>query len=300
MSKDLSEYGFSKPTRASAETNLMQSMEKRAEAEVQAAYIIAKKYPRNLDESDKRIQAACGRKMLAEQAMYEYPRGNTRVRGPSIRLAEVLAQAWGNIDCGVREISQNKGVSVAEAYAIDLETNTRVTKVFHAQHNRGGKNAKTLTDSRDIYEAVANQGARRLRACILAVVPGDVVDYAVELCEETQRKNLGDIREQVTKMKEAFLPYEITIDDITSEFGCSERGLTADHIIKLKRIFRSLKDGMGQPWDYFKSIPEPVKITKAEEAKEKIDNLLSKEKETEVVESKKSDKITPTENNETK
>lgn len=51
-----------------------------------------------------------------------------------------------------------------------------------------------LTDSRDIYEATANFGARRMRACILGVIPGDVVDMAVNECKETQKKAMENFR----------------------------------------------------------------------------------------------------------
>ncbi|WP_331490569.1 hypothetical protein, partial [Metaclostridioides mangenotii] len=60
--------------------------------EVQAAMIIAKKFPRDEVEAFNRILKSCQRKSLAEQSMYEYPRGGQKVTGPSIRLAEALAQ----------------------------------------------------------------------------------------------------------------------------------------------------------------------------------------------------------------
>lgn len=49
--------------------------------EVQAAMVIAKKFPRDEVQSFNRIMRACQRKTLAEQAMYEYPRGGTKVTG---------------------------------------------------------------------------------------------------------------------------------------------------------------------------------------------------------------------------
>ncbi len=168
------------------ENGLIQIEQSRAVAEVQASYVIAKKFPRNQSECYANIIDACKRPFLAEQAMYAYPRAGTLVTGPSIRLAETMAQCWGNLDCGVREVSQGNGVSVAEAYAIDLQTNTRVTKIFHVPHVRDTKKGKVkLTDARDIYEMVANQGSRRLRACILGILPGDVVEAAVERCKKT-------------------------------------------------------------------------------------------------------------------
>jgi len=149
--------------------------------EVQAAMVIAKRFPRDEVEAFNRILKSCQRKTLAEQSMYEYPRGGQKVTGPSIRLAEALAQNWGNLDYGIVELEQNNGESQVMAYAWDLETNTRQSKIFSVPHIRATKHGnKTLTDPRDIYEMVANQGARRLRACILGVIPGDVIDSAVE------------------------------------------------------------------------------------------------------------------------
>lgn len=148
--------------------------------EVQAAMVIAKKFPRDEVQSFNRIMRACQRKTLAEQAMYEYPRGGTKVTGPSIRLAEAMAQNWGNLDYGIIELEQKNGESQVMAYAWDLETNTRQTKIFSVPHIRSTKKGNvTLTDPRDIYELVANQGARRVRACILGVIPGDVIDSAL-------------------------------------------------------------------------------------------------------------------------
>src|SRR5690606_36069410 len=78
----------------------------RAAQEVQAAMVIAKRFPRDENTAFARIMRACKRKQLAEAAIYAYPKGGTNVQGPSIRLAEALAQAWGNIDFGVIELEQ--------------------------------------------------------------------------------------------------------------------------------------------------------------------------------------------------
>jgi len=136
--------------------------------EVQAAMVIAKRFPRDEVEAFNRILLSCKRKSLAESAMYEYPRGGSKVTGPSIRLAEAIAQNWGNIDFGITELEQKNGESQVMAYAWDLETNSRQTKIFSVPHVRSTKKGNApLTDPRDIYEMVANQGARRLRSCIL-------------------------------------------------------------------------------------------------------------------------------------
>ena len=108
----------------------------RATQEVQASMIIAKRFPRDEIAAYQKIIKACERPSLAKEALYAYPRGGQMITGPSIRLAEAMAQAWGNLDFGVRELSQKNGVSEVEAYAWDLETNTRQTKTFQVKHER--------------------------------------------------------------------------------------------------------------------------------------------------------------------
>ena len=159
----------------------------RAIQEVQAAMVIAKRFPRNVKDALDRILNSCTRTSLAEQALYTYSRGGTDISGPSIRLAEAVAQQWGNLQFGIRELEQRNGESTVEAFAWDLETNTRQVKVFQVPHTRytKSKGNTALSDPRDIYELVANQGARRLRACILGVIPGDVIDEAVRQCDVT-------------------------------------------------------------------------------------------------------------------
>ena len=73
----------------------------RAIAEAQAAMVIAKQFPRNEIKALDRILNACARPGLAEAALYTYSRGGTEITGPSIRLAEALAQNWGNIQFGI-------------------------------------------------------------------------------------------------------------------------------------------------------------------------------------------------------
>ena len=185
MSNEVSFYGTSEVAAVQKSTTSEMVISRQAQ-EVQAAMVIAKKFPRDESVAWSRVMTACQRKSLAEQAMYEYPRGGTKVTGPSIRLAEAMAQAWGNLDFGIVELEQKNGESQVMAYAWDLETNTRQTKIFSVPHIRGTKKGNIpLTDPRDIYEMVANQGARRLRACILGVIPGDVIDAAVDACQKT-------------------------------------------------------------------------------------------------------------------
>ncbi len=144
----------------------MQIENSRAMQEIQAAVISAKKFPRDTIQAHRRIMESCKRKSLAEQAMYAYPRGGQTVTGPSIRMAEVLAQNWGNLSCGITELEQSAAESTMMAFCVDLETNYRKAVVFNVKNERHTKKGvQRLTDPRDIYENNFNLGARRLRAC---------------------------------------------------------------------------------------------------------------------------------------
>lgn len=222
----------------------VESESQRAIAEVQAAILLAKKFPRDQVDAADRILAACCRPTLAESAVYSYTRGGQEVTGPSIRLAEAIAQCWGNLQFGIRELAQGGGKSTVEAFAWDVETNTRQVKVFEVPHTRYTKaGTKLLTDPRDIYEMVANQGARRLRACILGVIPGDVVDSAMAQCEATLRTKVDVTPDGIKQLLGAFAEIGVTPDQIAQKLGHKVDSLVPAEIVRLRKVYRGIKDG---------------------------------------------------------
>lgn len=229
--------------------------------EVQAAMVVAKRFPRDEDVAYGRIMKACKRQSLAETAVYEYRRGGQVVTGPSIRLAEVLAQNWGNIDYGLIEMEQKNGESHVMAYAWDLETNVRQTKIFTVPHFRSTKSGGyALTDPRDIYELVANQGARRVRSCILGVVPKDIVDEAVAECAKTLKNGKEPISDRVRKMISTFQEnFGVSKEALEKFAGCNTEAFTEQTLLSLGRIYTALKDGAAKREDFFDiSKPEIV------------------------------------------
>lgn len=222
--------------------------------EVQAAVFMAKQFPRNENESIARILRACDRMGLATRAVYSYPKGGTNVTGPSVRLAEAMAQAWGNIQSGVVELEQRDGESTCMAYCWDIETNTRECKIFTVKHQISTKKGmKVLTDPREIYELVANQGARRKRACILNVIPGDITDLAVERCNRTlQSGNRRPLIDRLREMVDLFQTrYSVPLASIEKYFGYPLNAFTEQDGVTLANIFNALKDGEAKREDYF-------------------------------------------------
>lgn len=231
----------------------------RAMSEVQSRILLAKKFPRDHEQAVKKILMDCKRPGLASEAVYEYPRGNEKVIGPSIRLAEAIAREWGNLDYGILEIDREAGVSTMCAYCWDLETNTRASTEFKVAHVRDTRSGRTdLKDERDIYEAVANAGARRLRAVILKQIPGDVVEQAVAECNMTMRAQIGDIVQETKDAVEAFADLGITRRQIEKRLRHNIEAVSAAELLDFRRIFAAIQDGMAKPEDYFEPDVTPT------------------------------------------
>lgn len=231
-----------------------QASSSREMEEVKGQIFMAKQFPRNIFQAQNRILDACKRPSLAQTAVYRYPKGGAMVEGPSIRMAEVIAQNWGNIDFGVKELEQGKEESKVLAYAWDLETNTRQTKLFTMSHSYMAKGKiKKLTDERDIYEHVANLAARRMRACILSIIPGDIVEAAMKQCYATLAgQSTKPLKDRVQSMLKAFKErYQVTQEQIEEYFGYNCDAFTEIDIAKAISLFNSIKDGMVKPYEVF-------------------------------------------------
>lgn len=270
-----------------AVSNTTQNVESsRAVAEVQAALAIARMNPRDQQRSMDRILNACCRPSLAESAIYAYARGGSSISGPSIRLAEAIAQQWGNMQFGIRELSNRGGKSEVQAFAWDVETNTRREVTFSVPHVRyTRKGTYKLEDPRDIYELVANQGARRLRACILAVVPGDVVEAAVAQCQITLQANSDVTPEGIKKLVETFAQFGVSQAQIEKFCQCRAEAIKPAQVVRLRSIYTSLRDGMSTAGDWFEPDEATKKVadegTKAEPSiKEKLKARKAKATET--------------------
>ena len=227
----------------------------RAIAEAQGKLVIAKRFPRDEVQAYNRVAQACQRKGIAEKAFYSYNRGGGTVSGPTIRFAEELARCWGNIDYGIKELSQDDGKSEMQAYAWDLETNAQSVQNFTNPHIRevGGK-AKILTSQRDIYEINANMGARRLRSRILAILPTDLVDMAIAECKKTLAGNNSEpLIDRVKKMIVTFGKIGVTQEQIEKRLGRKVDTMTIDDFTDYIGIYNAIKQGESKISEWFEA-----------------------------------------------
>lgn len=231
----------------------------RAIAEVQAAVVVAQQMPRDIDRAVREMQRSCGQRSLAEKAFYRFSRGDGIISGETIQLAKELARCFGNMQYGVVEMRRDDGYGQSEmlAFAWDLETNTRSSTTFIVPHIRDTKKgSKPLTDQRDIYENNANNGARRLREMIFAILPGWFTEDAIAACWQTMNAAVGDGQAREAKIAgaiTAFAEMGITERQLTQKIGAPAAKWTPYDVTQLEVIYRSIRRGEINKEDEFPS-----------------------------------------------
>lgn len=222
-------------------------------AEIQAKVFMAKTYPRDMEAVKQKILANCSRPEMARSAIYQYPRGGQKVEGPSIRLAEMLALAFGNIESKTEVLDQNVVQSLVKVSAWDYESNRQSSRTFVVRHERDTKGGRmTLTDNRDIMEMINNIAARNRRACILELIPGDYVELAVNECSRTIQSKLELTQELISDMVNGFKEhFGITKEQLEARIGMKVESITAQKFYDLDSVFSSLRDGIGRPEQFF-------------------------------------------------
>ena len=237
----------------------------RAIAEAQGKLVIAKRFPRDEVQSYAKAMEACQRQTMAAKAFYSFPRGGQTVEGPTIRFAEELARCWGNIDYGIKELSQDDGKSEMQAYAWDLETNAQSVQNFTNPHQREqGKKMVTLTSQRDIYENNANMATRRLRSRILAILPAWFVEDAIAECKRTlSGQNDTPLIDRVKKMVVQFAKLGVTQEMIEKRLKRKIDTMTSDDFVEYVGIYNAVKGGESKIADWFDAQKEANDLTEA-------------------------------------
>lgn len=237
----------------------------RAIAEAQGKLVIAKRFPRDEVAAYAKAMEACKRPSMAEKAFYSFPRGGQTVEGPTIRFAEELARCWGNIDYGIKELSQDNGKSEMQAYAWDLETNAQSVQNFTNPHQREqGKKMVTLTSQRDIYENNANMATRRLRSRILAILPSWFVEDCIEECKKTiAGNNETPLIDRVKKMVIQFAKFGVTQEQLERRLKRKIDTMTADDLVEYVGIYNAIKNKESKISEWFEAEEVASDLTNA-------------------------------------
>jgi hypothetical protein len=219
----------------------------RAVAEVQAAIVVAQQCPRDTQEARRQMIDSCKQQALAERAFFRYSRAGSTITGPSIHLARELARCWGNIQYGIAELRRDDehGQSEMQAFAWDVQTNSRSSNTFIVPHKRDTKKgAVALVDMRDIYENNANNGARRVREAIFAVLPPWLTEEAKSLCTETLRAGGGvPLPQRIGNAIDKFAGIGVKVEQLETRLSRPKARWDDHDVAQLVIIFTSLQRG---------------------------------------------------------
>lgn len=161
----------------------------RAEVDIQIA--TAKQYPRDITKVLNQIATyATMDKETAEDCFYVLRRkgqggGETVIEGLSVRMAEIIAGAWGNLRVQSRIIGNDGRMITAQAICHDLETNLAVSK--EVKRRITDKGGRTFSD--DMQVVTGNAAASiAFRNAVLSVIPKAVTKKVIN---EVKKVALG-------------------------------------------------------------------------------------------------------------
>lgn len=169
-------------------------------AEIDSQISTAKAFPRSLATFHKRVlDVATINEDIAQSCIYALPRGGKTLEGPSVRLAEIVASAYGNLRSGDRVIFVDEKTITAQGIVHDLENNILYTA--EVQRRITDKNGRRYNDDMIVVTGRA-ACAIAFRNAMFKVVPAALIEDVYQKIKDVARgdeKTLGDRREKAIK-----------------------------------------------------------------------------------------------------
>lgn len=207
----------------------------------------AKAYPRNIKRAiENSIAIVTMDKETASTCTYAVPRAGKAITGPSVHLAKILAQNWGNLRIEAKVVGIDARQVTSQAVCFDLENNLAI-KVEVKRSIMTNKGTVRMTD--DMITVTGNAGnSIALRNAVLSVIPKAIVD---KVYGEAKSKITGDVSDKtklLARRKQVIDglkdTYSLTELEIIGAVGkASVDHLTSDDLVVLIGIGTAIKDG---------------------------------------------------------
>lgn len=205
----------------------------------------AKAYPRNIKRAiENSIAIVTMDKETASTCTYAVPRAGKAITGPSVHLAKILAQNWGNLRVETKVVGIDARQVTSQAVCFDLENNLAIkVEVKRSIMTKSGR----MTD--DMITVTGNAGnSIALRNAVLSVIPKAIVD---KVYGEAKSKITGDVSDKtklLARRKQVIDglkdTYSLTEAEIIGAVGkASVDHLTSDDLVVLIGIGTAIKDG---------------------------------------------------------
>jgi hypothetical protein len=211
-------------------------------AEVDMQITTARRYPRSIRNfRQQALEMATFDEETASGCFYSMPRSNKPIEGPSVRLAEIVLSAWGNVRSDAKIVGVDAKEITAEAMTWDLEKNVAVR--VQVKRRITDRNGRRFND--DMITVTGNAAcAIALRNSVFKVIP---MVYTKAIYQAARQVAIGDIKTIAAKrveMVDYFGKMGITPDRVFAAIGkgfIEEIGL--DELATLKGMATAIKDG---------------------------------------------------------
>ena len=248
-------------------------------------------YPRNIARAKNNAIALVTMDIeTAKTCTYSVPRGGKSITGPSVHLAKILSQVWGNMRVEAKVVAIDAKQVTSEAVCFDLENNLAIK----AQVKRSivGKTGRFNDDMIVVTGNAANSIA--LRNAVLSVVPRGIVDAVYNAAKGKITGDVSDATKLLARRKQVVDAlkdtYSISEKEILSAIGkAALEHVTADDLVVLIGIGTAIKDGDTTVEQAFKG--EKTKTTEVEpdwdEAQKQFDLYYDKMDATTIIDTRR-------------
>ena len=217
----------------------------RAEIDIQIA--TAKQYPRDINAVLNKIATyATMDRETAEDCFYvlrrEDKQGNVNViEGLSVRMAEIIAGAWGNLRVQARIIGNDGRQITAQAICHDLETNFAVSK----EVKRSIVTKKGYTFSEDMQVVTGNAACSiALRNAVLTVIPKAVTKRIINEVKQVALGQSIDLEQSRQNVIQYFAKLGVKQGQLFLYLGVkSAQEIDKQKIFELRATANAIKEG---------------------------------------------------------
>lgn len=247
----------------------------RSEVDMQVS--TAKQYPRELPRVLNQIATYATMDVeTASECFYVLRRngaqGGTAIEGLSVRMAEIIAGAWGNLRVQTRIIGNDGKTITAQGICHDLETNLAVS--VEVKRRITDKYGKTFSEDMQVVTGNA-ASAIAFRNAVLKVVPKAVTKKVIEEVKQVALGQAIDLETSRQNCLYNFAKAGVTDKMIFDLFEINKiEEIDKNVLFELKGLWNAIKEGTTT---ISESFLKPVEERKqAEEAKRKAEEAKVK------------------------
>lgn len=225
---------------------LVASLDRAERANIDIQVSTAKQYPRSISRCvNNAIAIATMDKETAQSCGYALPRGGKPITGPSVHLAKIIAQQYGNLRAEAKVVEVTDRQVVSRGTAWDLENNYAVS--FEVRRSIVGRGGNRYSD--DMITVTGNAAnSIAYRNAIFGIVPKSITEKAYKAAQHMITGDLSS-EEKLIKRRDGAIKHFTDVYGITEEEVIKLCGkhtvnqIQADEIALLLGFAQSLKDG---------------------------------------------------------